>query len=194
MDFSQVHFNIFIMKGIELFKQGANSNLVNFKEEIFEFIIETPSFYLQFLKLVYNNKFSRIEFNICKIKEDEILKPLQIVYHGDIEKREFLTLENFFIPRDINSYVDKDGLKYLVIAASEDPGKGGVLVGVDTGNVDKIYKYRWEESDMLPDQTKLLAENIFDFIKDLKTLEMWEEKYDRDLLWKNYKNSYYQLR
>lgn len=182
-----------MQKGIELFKHGSNSSQINFREEISEFILKNPLFYLEFLKLIYNINLNRIEFNIKYIKEGEIFKPLQIVYHGDIEKREFITLEYFFIPIQVNSFVDNNGLRYLAIAASEDSGKGGILVGVDKINIDKIYKYRWEESDLQSGEVKLLSENIFDFINDLKSLEMWEIEYNRDKLYKLYYNSYYQM-
>lgn len=180
-------------KGINLFKQGDNLNEINFRDEIVEFILIVPILYLEFLKLVFDVNQNRIDFNVDCIKDGEILKPLQIVYHGDFEKMEFITLDCFFIPSNVNSFIDKNGMRYLAIAASEDSGRGGILVGVDKENCDKIYKYRWEESDMQPDEAKILAENIFVFVKELKSHEMWEVEYDREKLYKGYNNSYYQI-
>lgn len=180
-------------QGINLFKQGNNLNEINFKTEIVEFIIKVPILYIEFLKLFYDINKNRIDFNINRIKDKEIMKPLQIVYHGNLEMSEFITLDCFFNPDNVNPFIDNYGVKYLAIASSEDSGRGGILVGVDIENCDKIYKYRWEESDMQPDETQVLGENIFVFIKELKSLEMWEVEYDREKLCKKYNNSYYQI-
>lgn len=182
------------MKGIELFKNGINSSNIIFPSLVDNFIDCKPFLYIEFLKLVFNESSNQIHFNVPKIKDGQILKPLEIIYHGNLEKIEFLTLETFFPPSKLMPYEDESGSKFLAIAASEDNGRGGSLVGIGYNNSDMVFKYRWEESDLKPDVALKLSNNIFEFISELKTLPMWEDKYDRSKLFKSFDNSYYELK
>lgn len=149
--------------------------------------------YIEFLKLVYRENLNNIEFNISFIKENEIYKPLEIVIYKNFVENDYITLESFFAPTTMSPYEDDNGEKYLCIASSEDNGRGGLLVGVQTSNCDNIFKYRWEESDLIPGKTKKLSNNIFEFIYELNTIQMWTEEYKRSNLYKSYCKDYYQL-
>jgi len=182
------------MKGIELFNHGINSKEIVFPSIANDFIECKPILYIEFLKLVFNENSDRIYFNVPQVEDKENLKPLEIVYHGNIEKREFLTLESFFAPSEVKIYKDQNESKFLAIASSEDTGRGGLLVGVEPNNCDMIFKYRWEESDLHPDIPLKLSNNIFEFISELETLPMWEKEYDRSKLVKLFNNNYYELK
>ncbi len=181
------------MNGIELFKSGSNSKQIKFPSAVNDFIEYKPTLYIEFLKLVFNESSDSVIFNISKVKVKDIIKPIEIVYHGKIKKRDFISIDSFFSPNNCMPYQDENGNKFVAIASSEDNGRGGILVGVDSCNCDEIFKYRWEESDIMPSIPFKLSNNIFEFISEIKTMPMWEKEYDRSKLFKSFTNDFYEI-
>lgn len=173
------------------------TNTKNIAKELEFALIDTVQALPDKLKMFYScfsmSEHGNIHFNINAVMDNitNNLIPLETVCFGKIGTAEFISLSSFFDVEKLFRFEDANKNNYIAIASSEDTGKGGILIGCDQSNYDKVYKYRWEEAEITPDKPYFLSKDIFEFANKLYTIQMWEERFDRTKLFKNYKENFY---
>ena len=150
------------------------------------------------LKMFYScfsaSKYCNFHFNINVVMDKtNNLVPLETVCFGKSGTIEFISLSSFFDIEKLFMFEDAQKNNYIAIASSEDTGKGGILIGCDQSNYDMVYKYRWEEAEITPDNPFLLSKDIFEFATNLYTIQMWEDRFDRTKLYKNYNEDFWRV-
>lgn len=178
-------------KGFMLFFTNTQKIVFNVEESILNTVYKIPEKLYLFLRCFSANKLPNNSFNINQVNDNGVLVSLETVCYGEVGSIEFISLSSFFNIDRIFLVQDLEKNNYLAVASSDDTGRGGILVGCDKVNCDKVYKYRWEEAEISPDSPLLLESNIFDFVSKLYTIEMWEDRFARVSLYKNYNDTFY---
>lgn len=130
--------------------------------------------------------------------EAQINVPLVSYYFG--EGKTFITIDDFI---EISQAIElrktdaeefsESNLGLMRIAFTNDAGGGGIYIGLNENNFGKIYKVSWDflqEDDGLVE----IAEDIFDFVKGLKSSLNTLNGVDFNRLFKNWDEDFWRIR
>lgn len=128
------------------------------------------------------------------LNERGIRVPLLDIYFGEFPNTNYIQISEFIEISQLVKHTDDNGNNYVLIAQSNDPGRGGILLGLSEDTFGKIFKYRWEqlnEADNL--EPMLIAASLFDFILGLKARLMWQNLNTTDV-YKNWGEDFWRVR
>ncbi len=124
-----------------------------------------------------------------------LTKPLLSIHFDDFPNKDFISIDSMV---DIDEMVLEGNNSIgncVAIASSNDPGRGGLLLGIDKDNCDKIYKWRWEAlRDHESADPYEISENIYDFVLKLKSTFMWNGRIDSSKLYKNWNEEFWRMK
>jgi hypothetical protein len=126
------------------------------------------------------------------------MSPLLSYYYG--EDNTYMSLEDFLSIEEIVNYKKLDleefevgNLGMVRIVFTNDVGGGGIYLGIDSYNYGKIYKASWSFLDK-QDGLVLLTDNIFEFVKGIKSIQNSHHKINYSKLYKNWGEDFWRIK
>ncbi|WCC46283.1 SMI1/KNR4 family protein [Tenacibaculum finnmarkense] len=160
-------------------------NCLEFRNEIIDlekienkFGIKTPPIYRSFI-----NNFKQITGEIVIDSTNNELKTLSYYVYKKSDGTDTLFEDFMPIEQSLENYDNSDSwIENKVIPIGNHSHGGGILIGIDSSNMDKIY-YEYDSG------VELIEPDIFSFIKNMTFVE--NEEGIKNSIYKNWKDEYW---